>query len=331
MSEAIDRKDLADRVVVLGMGGTIAGRASSPDDLVSYTAGQVAVADLLAGLPAGLERDLEVEQVAQIDSRSMDLAVWQRLCERLAYHLARPQVRAVVVTHGTDTLEETAFVLQSLLRPGKPVVLTCAMRPATALVPDGPQNISDALVMAHHPGAAGVMVVCAGQVHGAADVTKVHTYRLDAFSSGDAGALAAIENGRVFQWRPWPGEMADNVPDLRSCLPAFMAAGALPRVELVVSHACADGRLVDALLNDTSAQDGHVLRGLVVAGTGNGSVHDRLDQALMRARAAGVRVVRATRCPFGRVTPRSGDLLEESHGLSAVKARLALSLDLIRG
>jgi L-asparaginase len=103
----------------------------------------------------------------------------------------------VVITHGTDTLEETAFFLHSVLAPAKPVVLTCAMRPATALSPDGPQNVRDAIAVAATAGAQGVTVVCAGTVHSGVDVQKVHTYRLDAFASGDAGPIGYVEEGAV--------------------------------------------------------------------------------------------------------------------------------------
>ncbi|WP_372659818.1 asparaginase, partial [Hydrogenophaga sp.] len=133
-------------------------------DNVGYVAGEVGVGDLLAAVPALAGEALDVEQVAQLDSKDMGFAVWQALAQRVAFHLDRPDVEAVVITHGTDTLEETAFFLQALLQPAKPVVLTCAMRPATALVPDGPQNLLDAVAVARWTGASGVVAVCAGQV-----------------------------------------------------------------------------------------------------------------------------------------------------------------------
>jgi L-asparaginase len=170
------------RLVILGTGGTIAGRAARAGDNVGYVAGQVSVADLVAAVPALANVPLQVEQVAQIDSKDMGLPVWQALVARLQVHVDDPRVAAVIVTHGTDTLEETAFVLQRVLQPSKPVVLTCAMRPASALVPDGPQNLADALAVVREA-QAGVVVVCAGQVHAASEVAKVHTYRLDAFDS----------------------------------------------------------------------------------------------------------------------------------------------------
>src|SRR6478752_9430655 len=185
------------KIVVLGTGGTIAGRGATPDDNVGYTAAQVGVGDLLQGVavPAGIA--VLHEQVAQVDSKDMDFAVWRALAVRCAHWLGQADVRGVVVTHGTDTMEETAFFLHAVLAPAKPLVLTGAMRPATAAVPDGPQNLADALAVAATGGAVGVSVVFAGAIHGAEDVAKQHPYRLDAFGSGDAGAIGYIEEGRV--------------------------------------------------------------------------------------------------------------------------------------
>jgi L-asparaginase len=297
------------RLVILGTGGTIAGRAARATDNVGYVAGQ----------------PLDVEQVAQIDSKDMRLGVWQALARRLAVHMDDPAVSAVIVTHGTDTLEETAFVLQQVLKPGKAVVLTCAMRPASALMPDGPQNLGDAVAVAREAGACGVVVVCAGQVHSALDVAKVHTYRLDAFDSGDAGPLACVEEGQVRSFRRWGSAPAGSTHDA-AALARLLAADALPRVELVTSHADADGGLVHALLASDAPRP---LRGIVVAGTGNGTVHQTLTEALQEARARGVRVVLASRCARGRVVPHPGLAFEHSAGLSPVKARLALALELL--
>jgi L-asparaginase len=313
----------AGRLVILGTGGTIAGRAEKATDNVGYVAGQVGVADLVAAVPALHGLPLDLEQVAQIDSKDMGLPIWQALARRIAVHLDDPGVSGLIVTHGTDTLEETAFVLQQVLRPGKPVVLTCAMRPASALMPDGPQNLGDAVAVARQAGACGVVMVCAGQVHSALDVAKVHTYRLDAFDSGDAGPLACVEEGQVRSFRPWDASTAG--PDA-AALARLLAADALPRVELITSHADADGSLLRALLVSDASRP---LRGIVVAGTGNGTVHQALIEALQEARARGVRVVLTSRCARGRVVPHPGLSFEHSAGLSPVKARLALALELL--
>ncbi|HEX5286418.1 MAG TPA: asparaginase, partial [Polaromonas sp.] len=192
-------------IVILGTGGTIAGRAVSTSDNIGYTAAQVGIDQLVAAIPAvGDAGPVLIEQVAQIDSKDMSFTVWAQLAGRVNHFLARPDVQGIVITHGTDTLEETAYFLQRVCQPGKPVVLTCAMRPATALAPDGPQNLLDALSVARQPGAQGVVAVCAGTIHSALDVQKVHTYQLDAFSSGDAGPLGYVEEGAIRLLRNWP-------------------------------------------------------------------------------------------------------------------------------
>ncbi|MGQ9725335.1 MAG: asparaginase, partial [Tepidimonas sp.] len=164
-------------LVVLGMGGTIAGRAAAAHDVVGYRAGVVPVADLLAGLapPAGC--GVEAEQVANVDSKDMTPALWQALLAAVQRHLQRPEVVAIVITHGTDTLEETAWLLQTVLQPARPVIIVGAMRPASAVAPDGPQNLADALVLAADrrlQGAGGVWVTLAGRVFDARTVRKVH-------------------------------------------------------------------------------------------------------------------------------------------------------------
>lgn len=330
------------KIIVLGTGGTIAGTAANNMDNLGYTAAQVGVADLLhaiPGLPGVLAgRELIAEQVAQIDSKDMSFAVWQVLAVRVSHYLAQADVKGVVITHGTDTLEETAYFLHAVLPAmqlaSKPVVLTCAMRPASSAAADGPQNMMDALSVAITEGACGVLAVCAGSVHGAVDVQKIHPYRLDAFDSGDAGALGYVEEGTVRLVRSWPSSPVKNssyvVQDMASIVN-------WPRVEIVMSYAGASGAIVDALVQPplTGGADGAPrpdmppVRGLVVAGTGNGTVHHDLEAALLRAQAAGVTVVRATRCPNGRVLPLPGSAIRDSKGLSPVKARVALMLELI--
>ena len=307
------------KIVVLGTGGTIAGQSATPGDALAYVSGQIGV-DTLVGalrLPAGLA--LQTEQVAQVDSKDMDAAIWQRLAGRCAHWLADPDVHGLVITHGTDTLEETAFFLERVLAPAKPVVLTCAMRPANAPVPDGPQNLADAIAVAGTPGLRGVVAVCAGVVHAARDVAKQHPYRLDPFTSGEGGPLGVVEEGRL---RPLRTSPAPDQAAAARYAQLVARAQRWPRVEIVLNHAGAGGALVEALV----AQG---VDGLVAAGTGNGTLSDSLQNALLRAREQGVSVVRATRCVQGQVLAHAGDLLPDSQGLSPVKARIALMLDLM--
>lgn len=311
-------------IVILGTGGTIAGTAACASDHIGYTAAQLGIAQLVAAVPALAAGpcNLLTEQLAQVDSKDMDFEIWTRLAERVNHHLARADVQGIVITHGTDTLEETAWFLQALLAPVKPVVLTCAMRPATALVPDGPQNLLDAVAVAMHPGAGGVLAVCAGVVHGALEVQKVHTYRLDAFSSGDAGPLAYVEQGGLRVLRNWPVAVAGQAQSAITNIALLQPGQHWPRVDIVTSHAGADGAVVRALVAAG-------VQGLVVAGTGNGSLHHALESALLQAQAAGVRVLRATRCLEGRVLSKPGETLLDSQGLSPVKARISLLLTLL--
>ena len=310
-------------IVILGTGGTIAGRAATASDNIGYTAAQVGVEQLLAAIPGIAGGGLVLtEQLTQIDSKDMSFAVWVQLAARVNHFLAQPDVQGIVITHGTDTLEESAYFLQAVCEPAKPVVLTCAMRPATSLAPDGPQNLLDAIAVARHPGAKGVVAVCAGTIHGALDVQKVHTYQLDAFSSGDAGPLGYIEEGVVRLLRNWPVAIEGRLPLAIKNIANLASVADWPRVEIVMNYVGADGAVVEAL----QARGVH---GLVVAGTGNGTLHYALEAALLKAQAAGVRVVRATRCLNGRVLPKPGDTLPDSEGLSPVKARVDLILRLL--
>ena len=306
------------KIVVLATGGTLAGKAADPHDNIGYQAAQIGIADLLAAIPALQGLPLVAEQVAQIDSKDMSFEVWRALALRCGHWLAQDDVCGLVVTHGTDTLEETAFFLQSVLAPAKPVVLTCAMRPATALLADGPQNLVDAVAVARAPDARGVVAVCAGTLHGAFDVVKQHTWRLDAFSSGDAGPIGYVEEGALRLLRDWPGRDGDRAPGLGK----FAAGVRWPRVEIVMSHAGAGRAVVDALV----AQG---VDGLVVAATGNGTVHQELELALRQAQDRGVKVVRATRCAQGRILAHAADSLPDAGALSPVKARIALMLELL--
>ena len=310
------------KIVFLGTGGTIAGTAANPLDPNGhngYHAAQVGVHALLTHLPGwqGSAERYVVEQVVQLDSKDMGFDVWVKLALRVAHFLAQNDVQGIVITHGTDTLEETAYFLQALLAPGKPVVLTCAMRPSTALAPDGPQNLLDALAVASSHGARGVTVVCAGTIYGAEDVQKIHPSRLNAFSAGDAGPIGFVEQGHLRLLRDWPRGQA-------SPSASTLADAVWPRVEIVMSYAGADGTVVRALQKAG-------VKGFVVAATGNGTVHQDLEAALLLAMQQGVHVVRATRCSEGRLLPGEDDALPAAAGLTPVKARIALMLALMQG
>ena len=307
-------------VVVLGTGGTIAGTADHAADSLGYRAAQLGVMALVATVPALAGQALEAEQVAQLDSKDIGPAVWQLLAQRVHAQLARPEVAGVVVTHGTDTLEETAWFLHRVLAPHKPVVLTAAMRPATSLQADGPQNLLDAVTVARADGARGVLVVLAGQVHGAFGVRKAHTHRLHSFASGECGPLATIEAGVLRRWGDWPQGTPLGLHHVARDDTQW------PWVEVLTGVAGADPRAIQALVAAGVA-------GLVLSCPGNGSVAQSLLPALQAAQAAGVAVRRASRCGDGAVLD-APDAAEPSPwpaygALGAVKSRVELLLELL--
>ena len=312
------------KIVVLGTGGTIAGTAASAADHTGYTAGQLAVQHLLEavpGLTGALHGDpLVCEQVAQRDSKDMDHPTWQVLAQRAAHWLGQSDVRAVVITHGTDTLEETAWFLQQVLNPEKPVVMTCAMRPATALSPDGPQNLLDALAVARDPQTTGVLVVCAGHIHTAERVQKVHPYRLEAFSSGESGPRGWIEQGQV-RWVT-PPTPVPQVAQSQIAPALTLPCTDWPWVAVLHSHAGSDARQVQSLVSAG-------VKGLVVAGTGNGTVHHHWVSALQAAVAQGVAVRLTTRCAEGQLVGQAAHFQAAAAGLNAYKARVSLMLALM--
>lgn len=303
------------RIVVLGTGGTIAGTAASQADHVGYTAGQLSVDHLLAALPELAGTDLQVEQLAQLDSKDMDFVTWQRLAARVQALQDDSAVGAIVITHGTDTVEETAYLLHRVLRGDKPVVLTAAMRPASSRSPDGPQNLLDAVRVAGDAAAGGVLVVVNGAVHRGDRVRKISSYRVEAFGS-EGGPIAWVENGALRWLAPWPQPEGLGV--------ARLHAPRWPRVELLMNAAGVDGALVP-LLQQLAAQEGRRL-GLVVAGTGNGTLSQSLEAALLQAAGAGVAVLRSTRCASG---PVIGGQLPSAGALSAPQARVELLLQLL--
>jgi L-asparaginase len=212
------------------------------------------------------------------------------------------------VTHGTDTLEETAYFLHRVLAPAKPVVLTAAMRPATSLQADGPQNLLDAVTLAREPGARGVLVVLGGRAFAADGLRKADAYRRDAFEGPE---VARIEEGRVRPTAAWPSAVALGLGRIAAPVERW------PRVAWLTSHAGVDAALVDAALAVG-------VDGLVVAGTGNGTVHEALLAALSRAQSAGVEVRLTTRCASGRVIGGAPD-----QPVGPAQARVALLLELL--
>lgn len=307
------------RIVVLATGGTIAGGSANPASSARYQAATVPVATLLAAVPAlqSVAR-IEAEQVAQVDSKDMVFAFWSALAARVRHWSGEPDVAGIVVTHGTDTLEETAMFLHLTQACPVPVVLTAAMRPSTSLSADGPLNLLDAVRVAAHPDARGkgVLVVLNQQVHAARDVTKAHTSAVDAFVSPSCGPLGFVQDDLVRI--PRVPVRADNA--------ALPAPQQWPEVEIIASYAQPGRVAVDAMVAAG-------VRGLVVAAAGNGSVHETLVAALKDAAATGVAVVRSSRTGAGHVAippvadPVAGVFVSAAD-LNPYKARVLLLLAL---
>ncbi len=278
------------RIVILATGGTIAGRWDpachgvvpqlSPDDLIGLTPGLTDLATF------------ETEQIANVDSSNMTPEVWIRLAHRIRIRLADPEVAAAVVTHGTDTLEETAYFLDLTTESLKPVVLVGAQRPPTLPDTDALRNLTDAVRVALSPEAAGkgALVVMNGQINAARDVTKTSTTEREAFQSLEFGSLGVADLETVRFYR---------APLRRRTLP--LTADKLGRVEIVMHYAGADGTLIDALLRCHPAVDG-----LVIAATGLGQVSASMYEAIARARSLDIPVVISTRVYTGRVIPLYG-------------------------
>jgi L-asparaginase len=305
------------KVIVLGTGGTIAGTSADAGDNVGYTAAQLGVALLVRAVPALADVPLEAEQVAQVDSKDMSHAVWRELALRCAHHLAREDVAGIVITHGTDTLEETAAFLALTVATAKPVVLTAAMRPATALSADGPMNLYEAVSVAAHGESIGrgVTVSFGGEIHSALGLSKHHTRRLAAFANDATGPVGRSHPVRYFAPVP-TGRTA------RFAMPA--EASALPRVDILYVGA---GTLPDLL----DAATGAGARGIVLTLPGNGSMPSVWEDAVRRTTAAGIPVIRASRAGAGGVGPRAQDSDWGTHaagGLPASQARVALMLAL---
>lgn len=331
------------KILIIGTGGTIAGMADDAENPGQYRAAQLSVAALLAGV-SGIETaaagPLDAMQIAQIDSKDMSDEVWHALLQACDAAMRDEAVRGVVITHGTDTLEETAWFLHCVLgRLAKPVVLTCAMRPANALMPDGPQNLKDAVAAAAALDADGhpllrevVAVTGGGELHSARWLQKVHPHRLLAFSSGEQGPLGWVDGTNVRLRQGYAPQAADTEGGYTgsawlAALPA-PASTPWPWVEIVTSHA----GLRPGLLKALQAQG---VEGLVVATTGNGTVHEVLLDAMARARQQGLPVWRSSRCSDGvisdAVLPRMADLGNDlAVALTPYKCRVSLQLALVQ-
>ncbi len=279
------------RIALLATGGTIAG-AQAQANTATYKAGALSVANLVDAVPAlaGLAR-IQAEQIANIGSQNMSHAVWAALARRIDELDGDDAVHGIVITHGTDTLEETAYFLSLVARTEKPLVLVGAMRPATALGAEGPANLYNAVALAASAAARGrgPLVVMNEDIHYAREVQKIASMGLCAFASPNRGRAGVMHGG---QPHFYSRNTTRHTRDSEFTLAALETAG-WPRVDIVHAHAGMDGLVIDALA-------GHAA-GIVLAGVGDGNAADAALAALSRAAAAGVAVVRASRTGSGLV------------------------------
>lgn len=293
------------RILVLGTGGTIAGAAANATD-AAYRPGGLALATLVDHLAAlGLAAELVLQEVARIGSQDIGWPQWQALHAACAEALADPAVDGVIITHGTDTAEETAFLLDLTLPATKPVVLVGAMRPADAVGADGMRNFANAVKVASDPAAAGrgVMLVMGDAVLGARDARKAATSSIDAFRTFPRGPLARVTPAGI-DWFGPPHRMGEAA--------RYPFPQALPRVAILTAGAGMDAQPVEALL-------GIGCKGMVLAGMGQGNAPASVIAALSRAAASGVPVVRSTRVDEGLVD-RNVEVDDDALGLVAARA-----------
>jgi L-asparaginase len=320
---AIDTMSLP-KVVVLATGGTIAGAAKS-NVTAGYTSGQVGVKQLLDAVPEAkrLAR-LSGEQVANIGSQDMNDSVWLKLATRVNEVLAMPDVSGVVITHGTDTIEETAYFLNLVVKSSKPVVFTAAMRPATALSADGPLNFFNAVAVAADKSAPGhgAMVVANDWIHGAASLTKTSTTAVQTFLSPLSGLIGTVNYGEIEWYRGPVGKNTSNSEF------SVTSTTVLPRVDIIMATENMDGALIDAAVAAGA-------KGIVIAGVGNGNMTEAALKALAAQAKKGIVCVRSSRVTTGEVG-RNVEVKDDSLHLIASlgknpqKARVLLRLALLK-
>jgi L-asparaginase len=283
------------------------------------------VDQLLAAVPQAKKlAALRGEQIANIGSQDMNDEVWLKLARRVNELAASAEVDGIVITHGTDTIEETSYFLNLVVKSRKPVVMTAAMRPSTALSADGPLNFFNAVAVAAHKDAAGrgVLVVVNDWIHGASSLTKANTTAVQTFLSPLRGLIGTVAYGECEFFR---GPVGKNTLESEFSLDGVSA---LPRVDIVMAHENMDGALIDAAVAAGA-------KGLVIAGVGNGNMTKTALDALSVQARKGIVCVRSSRVATGRVG-RNVEVdddklaLVASDDLNPQKARVLLRLALLK-
>ncbi len=314
------------KIRVLATGGTIAGAQATQAD-AGYKSGTFSVDDLIKAVPQ-LKNIAEIsgEQVANIGSQTMNHEVWLKLAARVNEVLKNDDVDGVVITHGTDTMEETAYFLSLVVKSDKPVVLAGSMRPATAISADGPINLYNAVALAGSPQARGrgPLVVLNDTIHYAREAQKMHTTHMDTFASPNRGIAGVMNTGKASFYSAIATRHTTNSD--------FSVEGLtpenLPLVVIVYSYVNLGGTIIDAAVEKG-------VKGIILAGVGDGNTTDAALAALERAAKKGVAVVRCSRTGSG-IVDRNVEVNDDKLGfiagmeLSAQKARILLMLGLTR-
>lgn len=311
-------------IVILATGGTIAGAAPSGTQ-AAYTSGAVTIDAMLAAVP-GIKNlaNIKGEQIANVGSQDMTFEIMLTLAKRINTLLATNDVDGIVITHGTDTMEETAFFLNLVVKSDKPVVMVGSMRPSTALSADGPLNLFEAVGVAADPNSRGrgVLVVMNDWIHAAHSLTKTSTTALQTFMSPLRGLVGTSSYGKNDfynnpHWKHTTGSEFD-----------ISNVSRLPRVDIL--YACAD---MAPDLIDASVANG--AKGIVIAGVGNGNMNKASVEAASRAAKKGVVIVRSSRVATGSVG-RNVEVNDDemnfvaSDELNPQKARILLTLALLK-
>ena len=312
------------RVTILAVGGTVAGSGPGSFD-ASYTSGTVTVDKLIAAVPEiNKIATIKGEQISNIGSQEMNNEVWFKLANRVNELLTSGKADGIVITHGTDTMEETAYFLNLVVKSDKPIVMVGAMRNSGSLSADGPLNIFNAVNVAMNKEAVGkgVMVVMNDEIHAAREVTKSDTTAVDAFKSPNSGKIGTVYYGNVkFYMNPLRKHTLNSVFDITKIKE-------LPRVDIIYSHSNDNPDFINLAVKNGA-------KGIVNAGMGNGNPFPSALEALGEAVKNGVVVVRDSRVGSGETT-LNGEVDDGKYGflasdnLNAQKARVLLMLALTK-
>ena len=312
------------KIRIIATGGTIAG-VSSTSASSAYTAGQVGIQTLLDAVPQILNlAEVSGEQLVNIGSQDMNDEVWLKLAKRVNQLLNEEGYDGIVITHGTDTMEETAYFLNLTVKSDKPVILAGSMRPSNAISADGPANLYNAVAAAVSPACKGMGVLCCmnNQLLDAKTVIKTHTIDCDTFEGGPSGIIGYVYNGEAYILQtPNNKHTVNSIFDV-SKITKF------PKVGIVYGYANASPLPMQAFVDAN-------FDGIVLAGVGDGNFYKDVFDVAVKAQNQGIQIVRSSRCPTGPTCLNSEVDDEKYHFVASLshnpqKARILLMLALTR-